>query len=157
MQHDSNVETPQAEIPEFLRCDPRFFTVILNKDFDEILESKIEICIKCTDEHISYIFNDWFGDESKNIAKRILMWLLIENKNNKLAVFLKLIAWLSTNYCIQSEEYIIDLEHLNQSIKSGETLKIIEDCFEVKNIKYDVYLNPENFEIEPVMLEGANS
>lgn len=150
MQNDSTPQTAEAEIPKYLLCEPRFFTVILNKDFDEILESKIEICIKCTDDHISYIFNDWFGDVSKDIAKRIL----IENKNNKLAVFLKLIAWQSTNYCIQNGEYIIDLEYLNKSIKNNDSLKTIEDCFEVKNIDYDVYLNPGNFEIEQVQVEG---
>ena len=30
MQHDSNVETPQAEIPEFLRCETRTYKVKLN-------------------------------------------------------------------------------------------------------------------------------
>jgi uncharacterized protein YbaP (TraB family) len=48
MQHDSNVETPQAEIPEYLRCDPRTFKV--THHMSDTCDLQFTLVIKCTDE-----------------------------------------------------------------------------------------------------------
>ncbi|QNX72837.1 hypothetical protein [Acinetobacter seifertii] len=142
------IDPPQAEIPAYLQCEPRIYTLKSKNDFNEIFEATIEIKIKCTDNHISEVFQSWFGSDSTSISQQLLK----NSKGDKLLFILKLIAWQTTTYCIEND-VVIDWADLNKWLLNNEILKGFQDCFEISTIDFDIFLGHEHFEI----VEGVNN
>lgn len=82
MQNDSNVEITQAEIPEYLRCEPRTYKVKLNHWHDDTCELEFTVVIKCTENELHEHNNFWSNHKSR----------LEENNGDIVAVILKMIG-----------------------------------------------------------------
>lgn len=142
MQNDSNVETPQVEIPAYLQCEPRTYTLKSKSKFDDIIEFKINILIKCTDEHVSQVFNSVFDNHSGTASKYFKLY-----KNNNLEFFLNIIAWLASDFCIERINDWNNVEQLQKHILNQGILLGFLDCFEIKAVDFEWFLNYDHFEI----------
>lgn len=148
MQNDSNAENVKPEIPKYLQCDPRTYTLKSNSKFDEIIGFKINILIKCTDEHISQVFNSWFRKNLNSIGSHYFKLY----KNNNLGFFLNIIAWLASDFCIEQINHWNDLKRLQNYVLNQGVLIGFLDCFEIKAVEFEWFLNYDHFEI--VAVEG---
>ncbi len=151
MQNDSNVETPQAEIPAYLQCEPRTYTLKSKSKFDDIIEFKINILIKCTDEHVSQVFNSVFDNHSGTASKYFKLY-----KNNNLEFFLNIIAWLASDFCIERINDWNNVEQLQKHILNQGILLGFLDCFEIKVVDFEWFLNYDHFEIVVENAEGQS-
>ncbi|PPZ93782.1 hypothetical protein C5B41_13770 [Acinetobacter ursingii] len=146
MQHDSNLETPQAEIPEYLRCEPRTFKVKSNHWHEDVYELEMTVVIKCTDEMLREHNDFWSGAKDR----------LSDNENNITAVILKMIGrnvfwWCMTNHQSTS----LSKKYGVNSIFSEEGW--LSDCFEITKLYFENYVSDDDFEFESVQAEGATS
>lgn len=89
-----------------------------------------------------------FGNDSFPLASHYLK----RDKNNKLACFLKLIAWFASNFCVDQIDKWIDLERLQSYVLKQMALQDFSDCFEIKAVGFEWFLNDDHFEI--VTVEG---
>lgn len=94
MQHDSNVETPQAEIPEYLRCEPRTFKV--THHMSDTCDLQFTLVIKCTDEMLHEHNTFWSNHQNR----------LDENGGDIVKVMLKMIAVDVFNACFQGKDNV---------------------------------------------------
>ena len=144
MQHDSNVEIPQAEIPEFLRCEPRTYKVKLNHWHEDICDLEITVVIKCTDNELHEHNNFWSNYKSR----------LEDNNGDIVAVILKMIGTNVFWWCY---------EHNSNSVheKYGVNSIFYEEgwdarCFQITKLYFENYVDDDAFEFEPVIVEGVN-
>lgn len=146
MQHDSNVETPQAEIPEYLRCDPRTFNVKYDK-FSDVCELEFTIVIKCTDEMLHEHNEFWSGHKDR----------VKENDGDIVKVILKMIAVDVFNACFQGKDNV-GIAPFKWGINTiFQEEGWFSDCFEITKLYFDNYIDGDDFEFEAVKAEGVNS
>lgn len=142
MQNDSNVEITQAEIPAYLICEPRTYKVKLNDWHEHSCELEFTIVIKCTDEMLHEHNSFWSGHQSR----------LRNNNGDIVAVVLKLIGNKLFWFCYE-DGFTIN--------RGGEAAnKIFEDegwssdCFEITKLYFENLIDDDQFEFEPVVVEG---
>lgn len=145
MQHDSNVETPQAEIPEFLRCEPRTYKVNLNSDHEFTCELEFTVVIKCTDEALNEHNNFWCEADYR----------LDSNDGDIVAVILKMIGRKVFWWCYEHNSNSLHQTYGVNSIFSDEGWSPM--CFEIIEMCFDNYVDDDAFEFESVKAEGVNS
>lgn len=141
MQNDSNVEIPQTEIPEYLRCDPRTYKVTYDK-FSDTCELEFTLVIKCTDAELHEHNNFW----SEHVYR------LSENDGDIVAVILKMIARDVFFACYQNK----DLVSTNHAASYGINSIFHEEgwnpkCFEITEIYFDNYVDGSLFNFEKVL------
>lgn len=142
MQNDSNVETTQAEIPDFLQCEPRTYTVKLNSDHEFTCDLEFKIVIKCTDEALHEHNNFWCEADSR----------LDLNDGDIVAVILKMIGRKVFWYCYEHNHTSLHSKYGVNSIFTDEGWSRL--CFEIIELSFDNYVNDESFEFEPVSVEA---
>ncbi|MCU4315259.1 DUF2528 family protein [Acinetobacter bereziniae] len=138
MQHDSNLETPQAEIPEYLSCEPRTYKVKLNHWHENTCELEFTVIIKCTDDYLHEHNNFWSSHKSR----------LQDNNGDIVAVILKMIGRRVFWYCYENGfSPYYGAEYAN-SIFQDEGWS--SDCFELTKLYFESFVEDEDFEFEPV-------
>lgn len=144
MQHDSNVETPQAEIPEYLRCEPRTYKVKLNHWHDDTCELEFTVVIKCTDNELHEHNNFWSSHKSR----------LEENNGDIVAVILKMIGRAVFWWCYEHNSTSVNEKYGVNSIFYEEGWDA--RCFQITKLYFENYVRDEDFEFELVKAEGAS-
>ena len=142
MQHDSNVETLQAEIPEYLQCEPRTYTVKLNSDHEFTCDLEFKVIIKCTDQALHEHNNFWCDAESR----------LDDNDDDIVAVILKMIGRKVFWWCYEHNSNSTHPIYGVNSIFKDEGWST--RSFEIKELSFDNYVDDEAFEFQPVVVEG---
>lgn len=145
MQNDSNVETPQAEIPEYLRCDPRTYKVKLNHWHEDTCELEFTVVIKCTDEELHEHNRFWSSHKSR----------LEENNGDIVAVILKMIGRSVFWWCYEHNSTSVHEKYGVNSIFYEEGWDA--HCFQITKLYFENYVRDEDFDFEPVQAEGASS
>ena len=144
MQHDSNVETPQAEIPEFLRCDSRTYKVKLNHWHEDTCDLEFTVVIKCTNEYLHETNNFWSSHKSR----------LEDNNGDIVAVILKMIGSSVFWWCYENNSNSIHDKYGVNSIFYEEGWDA--RCFQITKLYFENNVRDEDFEFEPVIVEGVN-
>lgn len=144
MQNDSNVETPQAEIPDFLQCEPRTYNVKLNHWHEDTCDLEFKIVIKCTDQALHEHNNFWCESDSR----------LDYNDGDIVAVILKMIGRKVFWYCYEHNHTSLDSKYGVNSIFKDEGWSPL--CFEITELSFDNYVDDDAFEFEPVKVEGQS-
>ncbi|ENX35811.1 DUF2528 family protein [Acinetobacter courvalinii] len=144
MQNDSTLQTEQAEIPEYLQCDPRTFHVKYDK-WSDVCDLEFTIVIKCTDSELHEHNNFWSNHESR----------LKENNGDIVKVILKMISKKVFWACYNGKDTVAT------DIASSWGINSIfheegwgRDCFEITKIHFDNYVSGDDFEFTPVNAEG---
>lgn len=145
MQHDSNLQTAEAEIPEYLRCDPRTFRVKLDSEHDRTCKLEFTIVIKCTDEQLHEHNNYWAVHKIR----------LNHNNGDIVAVILKMIGTNVFGWCCENNTNSLHPEYGVNSMfnQKGWNTR----CFEITNLSFENEVNDEAFEFELVKIEGMKS
>ncbi|EMP8705040.1 DUF2528 family protein [Acinetobacter baumannii] len=146
MQNDSNVETVQAEIPVYLQCAPRTFKVAYDRSSHE-RELDFTIVVKCTDEMLHEHNQFWAGHKDR----------LKENDGDIVAVMLKMIGKIVFYSCYEGKTSVGYPPY-----KWGINTIFQEEgwdsnCFEITQLNFDDYISGDDFEFEPVVLEGNSN
>lgn len=144
MQHDSNVEIPQAEIPEFIRCDPRTYKVKLNHWHEDTCDLEFTVVIKCTNEYLHETNNFWSSYKSR----------LEDNNGDIVAVILKMIGSSVFWWCYENNSNSIHEKYGVNSIFYEEGWDA--RCFQITKLHFENHVRDEDFEFEPVLVEGVN-
>ena len=142
MQHDSNVETPQAEISEFLRHDPMTYKVKLNHWHEGTCELEFTVVIKCTDEALNEHNNFWCEADYR----------LASNEGNIVAVILKMIGRKVFWWCYEHNSNSLHQTYGVNSIFKDEGWSSMH--FEITEMCFDNYVDEDAFEFEQVQAEG---
>ncbi|MDF2419163.1 DUF2528 family protein [Acinetobacter beijerinckii] len=143
MQNDSTAQTEQAEIPAYLQCEPRTFEVKYDK-FSDVCDLEFTIVIKCTDDELHEHNNFWSGHKDR----------LNENNGDIVAVMLKMIARDVFYACFEGKRsvgyppYKWGINTIFQEEGWGS------DCFEITKLWFESYVSGDDFEFEPVVVEG---
>ena len=145
MQNDSNVETPQAEIPEHLRCEPRTFKV--THHMSDTCDLQFTLVIKCTDEMLHEHNTFWSNHQNR----------LDENGGDIVKVMLKMIAVDVFNACFQGKDNVGYPPYRWGINTIFQEEGWDSDCFEITKLYFDNYISGDDFEFEPVQAEGASS
>ncbi|MDA5044765.1 DUF2528 family protein [Acinetobacter baumannii] len=144
MQNDSNVETTQAEIPAYLMCEPRTFKVKYDK-WSDVCDLEFTIVIKCTDEELHEHNNFWSNHESR----------LKENNGDIVSVILKMISKRVFWACYNGKDTIATDPAASWGINSiFHSEGWSHTCFEITKIYFENYVSGDDFEFEPVVVEG---
>ena len=141
MQNDSNVEKQQAEIPDYLQCEPRTYKVNFDQ-WNDAFELEFTITIKCTDEMLHEHNKFW-----SNHADR-----LNDNNGDIVAVLLRLIAVDVFHWCITHNSNSLHEKYGVNSIFHEEGW--ISSCFEITQLYFENNIRGEDFEFTPVAVEG---
>ncbi len=146
MQHDSNVQTAEAEIPLYLQCPPRTFNVKYDQ-FSDVCELEFTLVIKCTDEMLHE--QNQFWSQHKDRLK--------ENDGDIVKVLLKMIAVDVFNACFQGKDNvgIAPFKWGINTIFQEEGWS--SDCFEITKLYFHNYVSGNDFEFKPVQIEGVTS
>ena len=144
MQNDSNVETSQAEIPDFLQCEPRTYNVKLNHWHEDTCDLEFKIVIKCTDQALHEHNNFWCESYSR----------LDYNDGDIVAVILKMIGSKVFWYCYEHNHTSLDAKYGVNSIFKDEGWSPL--YFEITELSFDNYVDDDAFEFEPVKVEGQS-
>lgn len=139
------IDQPQAEIPEFLRCDPRTYKVKLNNWHNDTCELEFTVVIKCTDEALHEHNKFWCEDDYR----------LDMNDGDIVAVILKMIGRKVFWWCYEHNSNSIHEKYGVNSIFKDEGWSSL--CFEITEMCFDNYVDDDAFEFEPVQPEGASS
>ena len=145
MQNDSNVETPQAEIPDYLRCEPRTFKV--THHMSDTCDLQFILVIKCTDEML-HEHNKFWSDHQ---------YRLDQNGGDIVKVMLKMIAVDAYNACFQGKASVGYPPYRWGINTIFQEEGWDSDCFEITKLYFDNYISGDDFEFEPVQAEGASS
>ncbi|WBX39006.1 DUF2528 family protein [Acinetobacter schindleri] len=138
----SEIENKTPEVPAYLQCEPRTYEVKLNDTHEFTCELDLTVVIKCTDEMLHEHNDFWSNSESR----------LEENDGDIVAVILKMIGRKAFWHCYGQN-------FISPSTKYGIN-RIFQDegwgpeCFEITRVRFDNYVNDEEFEIKPVQVEG---
>lgn len=142
MQNDSNVETPKAEIPNFLQCEPRKYNVKLNHWHEDTCELEFTLVIKCTDEILHEHNNFWAGHKYR----------LDDNKGDIVAIILKMIGIKVFWYCYENGfSSFTGAEYANEIFQQEGWSS---DCFEITKLYFNNYVDYDSFEFEPAVMEA---
>jgi hypothetical protein len=142
MQNDSNVEIPQAEIPAYLQCDPRTYNVKLNSWHESTCDLEFTVVIKCTDDELHEHNNFWSGHKYR----------LEDNKGDVVAVILKMIGRKVFWYCYEN-----GFSRFTGAASANEIFQQegwLSDCFEITKLYFENLVDDDEFEFEPVAVEG---
>lgn len=142
MQNDSNVQTEKGEIPIELQCESRTYKVKHNDDSTFELEFTIEI--KCIDDYLHDHNKFWSCHKDR----------LEENENDIVAVILKMIGTNVFWWCYQNDSNSVHKKYGVNSIFTEEGWDA--RCFEITKLYFENYVRDEDFEFEPVKVEGEN-
>lgn len=142
MQNDSNVETPKAEIPNFLQCEPRKYNVTLNHWHEETCELEFTLVIKCTDEALHEHNNFWCENDYR----------LDSNDGDIVAVILKMIGRKVFWWCYEHNSNSVHKDYGMNSIFKDEGWSPL--CFEITELNFYNYIDDDSFEFEPAVMEA---
>lgn len=138
MQNDSNLETPQAEIPAYLQCEPRSYRIRLNED--DICDLDFTLVIKCTDDMLHEHNNFWSGYADR----------LAENDDDIVAVVAKIIARDVFYACHQGKDFV-SIPPYTWGINSiFHEEGWMSNCFEITTLSFENYLTDSCFDIKPL-------
>lgn len=144
MQNDSTVETPQAEIPAYLQCEPRKFKVNLNNWHEFSCELEFIVTIKCTDEELHEHNNFWASHQHR----------LQENNGDIVAVMLKMIGRKVFWFCYENGfSPFYGAESANKIFQQEGWSS---DCFEITKLYFESLVDDDQFEFEPVKAEDQS-
>ncbi|HCK29778.1 MAG TPA: hypothetical protein DHW29_06035 [Acinetobacter ursingii] len=139
------INQPQAEIPEYLRCDPRTYKVKLNHWHEDTCELEFTVVIKCTDEELHGHNKFWSGAEDR----------LNENNRDIVSVILKMIGRSVFWWCYENDSSSLHEKYGVNSIFHQEGW--LSNCFQITKLYFESFVREEDFEFEPVQAEGAAS
>jgi len=142
MQNDSNVEKPQAEIPAYLQCKPRTYKVKLNHWHEDTCNLEFTVVIKCIDAELHEHNNFWSNNESR----------LEDNEGNIVAVILKMIGRTVFWWCYENNSNSLHEKYGVNSIFNQEGWN--PKSFEITHLYFENNVRDEDFEFEPVVVEG---
>lgn len=143
MQNDSIVETTQAEIPTHLQCEPRTYKVTYDK-WNDVCELEFTVVIKCTDEMLNEHNNFWSGHQDR----------LKENNGDIVAIILKMIGRAVFFACFEGKESV-GIPPYKWGVNTiFQEEGWYSDCFEITKINFESLLNDDDFDFEPVVVEG---
>ncbi|QHH99211.1 DUF2528 family protein [Acinetobacter dispersus] len=142
MQNDSTVQTEQAEIPEYLQCDPRTYKVKLNSDHEFTCDLDFTIIIKCTDQALHDHNTFWSNDDIR----------LDDNDGDIVAVILKMIGRKVFWWCYQHQSTSLHSKYGVNSIFMDEGWS--PTCFELIELDWDNYVTDDDFEFEQVTVSA---
>lgn len=143
MQNDSNVETVQAEIPAYLKCEPRTYKITFDK-FSDVCELEFTIVIKCTDEMLHEHNEFWSNHKDR----------LKENNGDIVKVILKMIS-RDVFYACFGGKTSVGYPPYKWGINTiFDEEGWSKDCFEIVELDFEGYIDGEQFEITPVVVEG---
>ncbi|WP_445114992.1 DUF2528 family protein [Acinetobacter sp. WZC-1] len=142
MQNDSNVKTPQAKIPEYLKCEPRTYKVRLNHWHEDTCELEFTVIIKCTDNMLHEHNNFWSCHKDR----------LNENNGDIVAVILKMIGNVVFWWCYENNSNSLHEKYGVNSIFHEEGW--LSDCFQITKLYFENHVRDEDFEFNPVTVEG---
>lgn len=137
----SEVANTMSEIPTYLQCEPRTYEVKLNDTHEFTCELDLTVVIKCTDEMLHEHNDFWSNSESR----------LEENDGDIVAVILKMIGRKVFWWCYEHNSNSVHKDYGVNSIFKDEGWSSI--CFEITKLRFDNYVNEEEFEIKPVQVE----
>lgn len=135
------IDPPQAKIPDYLQCEPRTYKVNFDQ-WNDSFELEFTITIKCTDEMLHEHNKFW-----SNHADR-----LNDNNGNIVAVLLRLIAVDVFHWCITHNSNSLHEKYGVNSIFHEEGW--ISSCFKITQLYFENSIRGEDFEFEPVQVEG---
>ncbi|ENX53242.1 MULTISPECIES: DUF2528 family protein [Acinetobacter] len=143
MQNDSNVENKQAEIPVHLQCAPRTYKVAYDK-WSDVCDLEFTVVIKCTDEMLHEHNNFWSGYKDR----------LNENNGDIVAVILKMIGKAVFFACFEGKERV-GIPPFKWGVNTiFQEEGWYSDCFEITKLYFDSHVSGDDFEINPVTVEG---
>ena len=135
----------QAEIPDYLRCDPRTFKV--THHMSDTCDLQFTLVIKCTDEMLHEHNTFWSNHQNR----------LDENGGDIVKVMLKMIAVDVFNACFQGKASVGYPPYRWGINTIFQEEGWDSDCFEITKLYFDNYISGDDFEFEPVQAEGASS
>ena len=144
MQNDSNVETPQAEIPAYLQCEPRTYKVKLNDWHEDTCDLEFTVNIKCTDEYLTEHNKFWSRHEDR----------LKDNSGDVVAVVLKMIGTSVFWWCYEHNSNSLHEKYGVNSIFNQEGWD--SRCFEITKLYFENHVRDDEFEFEPVKAEDKS-
>lgn len=136
MQDNSNVQSPKAEIPQYLRCDPRTYKVNLNQWHEDTCELQFTIVIKCTDE-ILHEHNKFWSSAKERLE---------DNNGDIIAVILKMIGRNVFWWCYENNSTSLHEKYGVNSIFQQEGWS--SDCFQITKLYFENFVRDEDFEFE---------
>ncbi|ATO20022.1 hypothetical protein BS636_10320 [Acinetobacter sp. LoGeW2-3] len=138
----SEIENKTPEVPAYLQCEPRTYKVKLNHWHEDTCELEFTVVIKCTDEELHEHNNFWSNHQSR----------LEENKGDIAAVILKMIGSSVFWWCYENNSNSLHEKYGVNSIFHQEGWS--SKCFEIIKLYFSNNVRDEDFEFEPVVVEG---
>lgn len=129
-------------IPEYLLCEPRTYKVNLNSWHESTCELEFTVVIKCTDDELHEHNNFWSGHKYR----------LEENNGDVVAVILKMIGRKVFWYCYEN-----GFSRFTGAASANEIFQQegwLSDCFEITKLHFENLVDDDEFEFEPVVVEG---
>lgn len=138
MLNDSTLQIVEAEIPAYLKCDPRTFKVKLESGHNHTCNLEFTIVVKCTDEKLYNLSNYWAVHKIR----------LSHNNGDIVAVILKMIGTSVFWWCYENKSTSLHPEYGVNSIFNQEGWNA--RCFEILNLRFENNVNEEAFEFMSV-------
>lgn len=138
----SEIENKTPEVPAYLQCEPRTYKVKLNHWHEETCEMEFTVVIKCTDEELHENNKFWSNHQSR----------LEENQGDIVAVILKMIGSSVFWWCYENNSNSLHEKYGVNSIFHQEGWS--SKCFEITKLYFSNNVRDEDFEFEPVVVEG---
>lgn len=138
----SEVELNEVDIPDYLKCEPRTYKVKLNHWHEDTCELEFTIVIKCIDANLHEHNQFWSNHKDR----------LEENSGDIVAVILKMIGRTVYWWCCEHNSNSVHEKYGVNSIFSEEGWD--PKSFEITKLYFENYVRDEDFEFEPVVVEG---